>query len=365
MRLSSTQRRLLIKRTLGASALGAAAPSRQTFAETIAAIRIGTANQREAQQSGFKTIQFPRDHGAHPDERIEWWYLTGWLDADTGIQATIFRVRLGKARQSTWGSNQWLMGHAALVRRGWSKLIHEQTAWRSVKHVAEFSETDLNIMMPGWRFVREADGRIAIDIEQGRLGLKLRCRPRGAPLLQGQQGYSQKGPAAGQFSHYYSQTQLHVEANLHLDGKALSIDRSSNFAAAWFDHEWSSSLLSADAAGWDWFGLNLLDGQSWMAFRIRDRQGAELWRSEAGLVMQTLEQWRSSASGANYPVSLRVKGKFGPLVLKALVQDQEIDARASTGNRYWEGAVMAYNDQGDLIGRGYLELTGYDRPMRL
>jgi predicted secreted hydrolase len=52
-------------------------------------------------------------------------------------------------------------------------------------------------------------------------------------------------------------------------------------------------------------------------------------------------------------------------VLKALVQDQEIDARASTGNRYWEGAVMAYNDQGDLIGRGYLELTGYDRPMRL
>jgi predicted secreted hydrolase len=365
MRLSSTQRRLLIKRTLGASALSAAAPSRQTFAETIAAIRIGTAHQSEAQQSGFKTIQFPRDHGAHPDERIEWWYLTGWLDADTGIQATIFRVRLGKARQSTWGSNQWLMGHAALVRRGWSKLIHEQTAWRSVKHVAEFSETDLNIMMPGWRFVREADGRIAIDIEQGRLGLKLRCRPRGAPLLQGQQGYSQKGPAAGQFSHYYSQTQLHVEANLHLDGKALSIDRSSNFAAAWFDHEWSSSLLSADAAGWDWFGLNLLDGQSWMAFRIRDRQGAELWRSEAGLVMQSLEQWRSSASGANYPVSLRVKGKFGPLVLKALVQDQEIDGRASTGNRYWEGAVMAYNDQGDLIGRGYLELTGYDRPMRL
>ncbi|NBT98876.1 MAG: carotenoid 1,2-hydratase, partial [Betaproteobacteria bacterium] len=252
MLLKSTQRRWLIKRTLGASALSAAAPIPQPCAETIAASKIDTVVQREAQQSGFKAIKFPRDHGAHPDERIEWWYLTGWLDADTGIQATIFRVRLGRAQPSAWGSNQWLMGHAALVRRGWSKLIHEQTAWRSVKHIAEFSETDLNITMPGWRFAREPDGRIAIDIEQGRLGLKLRCRPRGAPLLQGQQGYSQKGPAAGQFSHYYSQPQLHIEANLLLDGKALSINRGSNFAAAWFDHEWSSSLLSADAAGWDW-----------------------------------------------------------------------------------------------------------------
>ncbi len=67
MLLKSTQRRWLIKRTLGASALSAAAPIPQPCAETIAASKIDTVVQREAQQSGFKAIKFPRDHGAHPD----------------------------------------------------------------------------------------------------------------------------------------------------------------------------------------------------------------------------------------------------------------------------------------------------------
>ncbi|NCX45099.1 MAG: carotenoid 1,2-hydratase, partial [Betaproteobacteria bacterium] len=114
-----------------------------------------------------------------------------------------------------------------------------------------------------------------------------------------------------------------------------------------------------------WFGLNLLDGSSWMAFRIRNRQAGDLWHSESGLLLETLQSWRSPSSGARYPVVLRVQSKRGSLILRALVPDQEIDARASTGNRYWEGAVTAHSEQGELIGRGYLELTGYDKPMRL
>ena len=30
------------------------------------------------------TLQFPRDHGSHPDYRIEWWYYTGNLSSDDG-----------------------------------------------------------------------------------------------------------------------------------------------------------------------------------------------------------------------------------------------------------------------------------------
>jgi predicted secreted hydrolase len=50
------------------------------------------------------------------------------------------------------------------------------------------------------------------------------------------------------------------------------------------------------------------------------------------------------------------------------MDDQELDARASTGTIYWEGAVRAYEGErrGETpIGRGYLELTGYWRPMKL
>jgi predicted secreted hydrolase len=48
------------------------------------------------------------------------------------------------------------------------------------------------------------------------------------------------------------------------------------------------------------------------------------------------------------------------------MDDQELDSRASTGIIYWEGAVRLLDDAtGAESGRGYLELTGYWRPLKL
>jgi predicted secreted hydrolase len=52
------------------------------------------------------------------------------------------------------------------------------------------------------------------------------------------------------------------------------------------------------------------------------------------------------------------------LRLEPLMDDQELDARASVGTLYWEGAVRAYHGATEA-GRGYLELTGYWQPMKL
>ena len=49
---------------------------------------------------------------------------------------------------------------------------------------------------------------------------------------------------------------------------------------------------------------------------------------------------------------------------KPLIDDQELDSRASTGTIYWEGAVRAMAS-GREAGRGYLELTGYGNALRL
>jgi predicted secreted hydrolase len=46
------------------------------------------------------------------------------------------------------------------------------------------------------------------------------------------------------------------------------------------------------------------------------------------------------------------------------MDDQELDSRLSTGTIYWEGAVRAFQGK-DVVGRGYLELTGYWKPMKL
>jgi predicted secreted hydrolase len=46
------------------------------------------------------------------------------------------------------------------------------------------------------------------------------------------------------------------------------------------------------------------------------------------------------------------------------MEDQELDARSSTGTVYWEGAVRARQGEKEA-GRGYLELTGYWKPLKL
>ena len=149
-------------------------------------------------------------------------------------------------------------------------------------------------------------------------------------------------------------------------------------ARAWLDHEWSSEYIAAEAVGWDWIGINLADGGALMAFRMRDRAGGTLWaggtlRGADGRT-RTLRAERGRVSAVAV-VALaahrrrRIRWRCGcapadvEFVLEPLIDDQELDSRASTGTIYWEGAVRA-NAAGREVGRGYLELTGYGAPLR-
>ncbi|MEZ5659280.1 MAG: lipocalin family protein [Burkholderiaceae bacterium] len=137
--------------------------------------------------------------------------------------------------------------------------------------------------------------------------------------------------------------------------------------------------MAEQASGWDWVGLNLFDGRSLMAFRIRRHPAGDVWRSgnwrdPVGRTtpdephFEPLRHWRSPRTGVVYPVAQRIRLASGAaLLLQPLLDDQEIDARASTGTLYWEGAVRVFDERapGAEIGRGYLELTGYGEPIRL
>jgi predicted secreted hydrolase len=176
-----------------------------------------------------------------------------------------------------------------------------------------------------------------------------------------------------QASYYYSRPHLAARGTITVEGKTLMVT-----GQAWLDHEWSSEYLAADAAGWDWIGINLSDGGALMAFRIRGKSGKDVWaggtfrdargRARAlapGEVRFTsVRRWRSPRSGTEYPVVMSVTAGDLTLDLQPLMDDQELDARASTGAIYWEGAVRAY-EQDRLAGRGYLELTGYGDRLRL
>ncbi len=167
-------------------------------------------------------------------------------------------------------------------------------------------------------------------------------------LLQGQQGYSRKGPEVRQASWYYSRPQLAVRGRIVVGGRARDVE-----GRAWLDHEWSSEVMAENAAGWDWIGINLDDGGALMAFRMRDRDGARLWAGGArrgadgrteilapdAVRFAPGRRWTSPRTGFSYPVEFVVDAGGVDYALAPLMDDQELDSRASTGVVYWEGAV--------------------------
>ena len=301
-----------------------------------------------------RALVFPRDYGAHPAFRTEWWYLTGWLDPQMsgplGFQLTFFRTRPEEQSDnpSSFNPRQVLFAHAALSdpRRG--HLLHEQRAARAGHELADAETERTAVWIDDWSLALD-EGRYHAKVAARDFAFDLMLVPR-MLVLQGDGGYSRKGQRPGEASYYYSQPQLAVSGKL--DGRDVG-------GTAWLDHEWSSAYLAPEAAGWDWAGINLDSGESLMAFQMRAKTGG-IHYAPPGVIMRPLRWWKSPRTGVAYPVSMEVNG----LRLEPLLDDQELDARASVGTIYWEGAVRAYREQSE-VGRGYLELTGYWQPMKL
>lgn len=324
-------------------------------------------------------LEFPRDHGAHPDYRSEWWYATGWLDTPDGkplgFQVTFFRAATehDPANPSKFAPGQLVIAHAALSDPAEGRLLHDQKAARAGFGLAYAKTGDADVKLENWTFKRGADGAYRTRVESSEFTLDLVMTPTQAIMPQGVAGFSKKGPHPAQASHYYSEPQMKVSGSVTRRGKPAAVT-----GTAWLDREWSSSYLDPNAQGWDWTGVNLDDGSALMAFRIRGKDGSVLWshaalRDPAGRVTSYAadavsftpqRSWTSPRTGAAYPVQLAIR--TGDIVwqLTPLQDDQELDSRASTGSVYWEGAVTVSRN-GQAAGRGYLELTGYLKALKL
>jgi predicted secreted hydrolase len=325
---------------------------------------------------GYK-IRFPYDEGSHPDFRIEWWYITGWLNEPTrplGFQITFFRARpdLKRDNPSAFTPRQIMVAHAALSDPSLGRLLHAQRVARDAFALAGADVGRMRVWVDDWR-LQQGENAYRARISAPEFSLEAEFSATQPPLLQGENGLSRKGPAPESASYYYSLPHLKVKGQLTRLGKQLPVA-----GVAWLDHEWSSQYLEKDATGWDWIGVNLSDGAALMAFRMRDRQGGDLWAGGAlrhpdgGLKALSRDEvrfiprreWKSARTGTNYPVSFLVRAGDLELAIEPLFDDQEHDTRVSSGTIYWEGAVRALRD-GKPVGLGYLELTGYWRRMEL
>lgn len=348
----------------------------------LALAALSTATIAQTPGAGYPDVKpsrvfvFPKDHGAHPDFRTEWWYVTGAVNTvrgkELGFQITFFRTRprVDARNPSKFAPRQILFAHAALSDPAISKLVHDQRAARSGFGIAEAKIGDTDVRIKDWRLVRLADGRFAAKIKARGFALDLLFTHSQLPLLQGEGGYSRKGPDPKSASYYYSLPQMATTGTITRDKSTERVT-----GRSWLDREWSSRYLGGTAIGWDWTGLNFDDGSALMAFRIRGKDSRTLWaggtfrRTNGATVtlkprdvrFTPMRIWRSKRTGAKYPVAqiLTITLPEGQkrLTLTPMFFDQELDARSSGLPVYWEGLVKTQS------GRGYLELTGYTAPL--
>jgi predicted secreted hydrolase len=333
-----------------------------------------------------RPLRFPRDHGTHNETRTEWWYLTGHAQNTAGrtfgFQVTFFRSRVDPAQtlQSRLAAKQLLFAHTAITDLQGGALLHDQRIARwngelpTQRERGVFArEDDLQVVLRDWVMEREASGAYRTEVAGDEIGIAITASPTQAVLLQGEQGFSRKGPDPSQASFYITHPQLAVRGTLTLRGERFSVT-----GKAWLDHEWSEAILHPEAVGWDWIGMNLDNGDSLTAFELRRADGSALWaggsyraqaasanalgaRSFAPQDVRFTPQrfWTSPLTNARYPVEWQVDTPAGRFTVKALLDAQELDSRSSTGTVYWEGLSDLLDAQGQRVGRGYLEMTGY------
>lgn len=337
----------------------------RAFAQGFAGL--GSGGEGFAMPQRDHVLSFPRDHGAHPEFRIEWWYLTANLEGPAGeafgIQWTLFRSALAPREEKGWESPQLWMGHAALTT-GESHSFAERLA-RGGTGQAGVTAESFTAWIDDWRMTGRAapgaDVISALDVAASGPGFSysLALDAEDPLVPQGDQGYSVKS-ASGQASHYYSQPFYRVRGTIRPGKRAIEVT-----GQAWFDHEWSSQPLAAGQTGWDWFSFHFAGGGKLMGFRLRDSgegftsatwigaDGSPAPQPPGALQVEPLE-W-ASVKGRNVPVRWRVLlAAMGlDVTTRALNPQSWMDTQVS----YWEGPVII---EGSHPGRGYVEMTGYE-----
>lgn len=342
------------------------------------------ADDRFRQAIGPREWSFPRDHGRHDGFQTEWWYFTGNLAADDGrrfgYQLTFFRSQVAAqqaaatTRPSGWAMRDLYFAHAAISDLGGRRFAFRDRIARGREGLAGASDRTLDVHLLDWRAWREDDGTLRLVARDGDFAIDLTGVVERGPVLQGDRGLSPKGRRPGQASYYYSLTRIRTTGTLRLAGESFAVS-----GLSWMDQEFSSNVLDESQVGWDWLSLQLDDGRDLMVFRLRDASGRTDYASATLVLpdgstrtftpeqirMAGTDEWTSPASGGRYPQRWTIDlDTLGTFTIRTAFPEQELVTTNSTDVSYFEGAIEAIDDASRVIGRGYLEMTGYAKPLQ-
>jgi predicted secreted hydrolase len=360
---------------VGTVALWSSAPPVPIRADV--AVREALAGDRAgfARALGPWTLSFPRDHGPHPDFRTEWWYYTGNLRTPAGrhlgFQLTFFRIALapaGEARASAWATRQLYVAHFAVTDTAGGRFHAARRVSRGALGLAGAGAAPFRVWVESW--TAEGDGvSTRLRADEADVAVDLRVSPVKPVVLQGDAGFSRKGPEPGNASLYYSVTRMRAQGLVRLGREMLEVS-----GEAWMDREWSTSALGSAVEGWDWFAVQLDDGRDLMLYLLRRRDGTIDPLSAGTLVatdgtarplaaadvrVEALAYWTSPRTGVRYPARWRLGVPSASLQLE--IEPRLANQELVVGTRYWEGAVAVAGLGGGqpTAGHGYVELVGY------
>jgi predicted secreted hydrolase len=333
--------------------------------------------QYRVAQPGYN-YTFPRDHGSHPEFKLEWWYYTGNLRSadghEFGYELTFFRTGMDRffENASAWHIRDLYMAHFAVTDITDKKFYYFEKLSRAGPGISGADIGTLNVWNQSWSARLEGNA-MKLLANAGEVAIELSLDSKKRPALHGANGISQKAEGAGHASHYYSMTRLGTNGKLRIGAKTIQVSGES-----WMDHEFGTNQLTENQAGWDWFSIQLDNGTDLMLYRLRNRDGSLDPYSSGTVIDQNSKtqplrfaefvatpgrQWKSAKTGASYPIewTIALPGRGTELQLVPSVDNQELVTTRSTGIAYWEGAVQISGTwEGKPVkGKGYLELTGY------
>jgi predicted secreted hydrolase len=329
--------------------------------------------------------EFPRDNFNHPDFQTEWWYYTGNVKAadghEFGFELTFFREGLSQKVQkgSDWSVSDLYMAHLALSDISGGKFYHRERLNRAGPGVAGAKAETGRIWNGNWQILWNGNKQDLRAISD-EFALHLDLESQKQPVIHGADGISRKSAGQGQTSHYASLTHLTTSGDIQLHENRFPVT-----GTAWMDHEFFTQQLNSEQIGWDWFSLQLGDNTELMLFRIRrkdgsidpfssgtyvDAAGKSTHLTRQDFTLQPLgETWASDSDPAVYPIHWRISVPSQEInvELTAPLKQQELAEKTWLSPSYWEGAirVAGTRNASPIVGVGYLEMTGYDRPVQL
>jgi predicted secreted hydrolase len=344
----------------------------------------GVMAQYKTALPGYR-YEFPHDHFDHPDYQTEWWYTTGNLIAADGrhygYELTFFRQGVDRDPSKTepWDIQDLYLAHLALSDLDGGKFYHSERTNRAGPGLAGIDAKQKRIWNGNWG-IRWNGAEEILDVVDEKFSFSFSLRSEKPPVIHGENGVSQKATGAGRASHYISFTRLLTKGRIEVVGKSIDV-----LGTSWMDHEFFTHSMEPEQVGWDWLSVQLEDNTELMLYQFRRKDGSTDPFSSGTYVdvrgksvhltavdfrlIPTAETWTSGATGAKYPVAWNMEiPKLGlKLAATTRLKSQELAGGSKIAPSYWEGAIAIEGTRSgaSVRGVGYLEMTGYARPVEM